>query len=190
MHRIHKGEYGYIPYQKKMTIIRTVICFALCAAIFAIGYITTGTRKNLLTIVAVLGCLPASKSLVNVIMFLRAKGCSEEAHEKVTALSGDGLCQAYDLYMTSYDRNYPVAHAVSCKGSLIGLGEAMDKTAVHECEKHIDEHLKTDGYKNINVKIFDSIEGYTERLAKIKESDFKSDPSDQGVIEVLKAISL
>ena len=86
MKRVGKGEYGYIAYQRKVVIIRTVIFFAVSIAIFIAGYVTTGTRRNLFTIVAVLGTLPACKSLVNLIMFTKAKGCSEKAHKEIAAI--------------------------------------------------------------------------------------------------------
>lgn len=58
MKRIEKGTPGYLDYKKKVEIIRTVIYFLLVAAIFTLGYVQTKTRSNLLTVVAILGCLP------------------------------------------------------------------------------------------------------------------------------------
>lgn len=48
--------------------------FGVSIGLYVMGYVTTGSNKNLLTIVAVLGCLPACKSLVNLILFLKAEG--------------------------------------------------------------------------------------------------------------------
>ena len=67
MKKIQKGKPGYLNYKKKVEIIRTIVYFAIVLAIFALGIWQTGTRLNLLTVVAILGCLPASKSLVGVI---------------------------------------------------------------------------------------------------------------------------
>ena len=78
-----KGQYGYIKKQRNRVIIWTVILFVIAFSLFIAGYVMTKTKKNLLTIVAVLGLLPASKSLVNAIMFWRAKGCSEAFYHKV-----------------------------------------------------------------------------------------------------------
>ena len=66
MTKVIKGEPGYLDYKRKAEIIRTVIYFALVAAIFILGYSQAHTRLNLMTVVAVLGCLPASKALVGV----------------------------------------------------------------------------------------------------------------------------
>ena len=59
--KIAKGQYGYMDKQRKRVIITTISYYAISLAIFAMGYITTGSKRNLLTIVAVLGLLPASK---------------------------------------------------------------------------------------------------------------------------------
>ena len=61
MKRIEKGTPGYLDYKKKVEIIRTVIYFLLVLP-FTLGYVQTKTRSNLLTVVAILGCLSCRKS--------------------------------------------------------------------------------------------------------------------------------
>ena len=189
MKRINKGEYGYIAYQRKVVIIRTIIFFAISVAIFIIGYITTGTRRNLLTIVAVLGCLPACKSLVNLIMFAKAKGCSEEAHKEIEGIA-DSLNDVYDLYMTSYDKNYAVSHIVICGNIVTGFSEDMDPDTARDCEKHIKEHLAIDGFKDMTIKMFTDLHKYTDRLKQLKELDDKGNYDSAAVLNTLIAISL
>ena len=70
MKKIQKGKPGYLNYKRKVEILRTVIYFVIVLAIFALGYWQTHTRLNLLTVVAILGCLPASKALVGLRHFL------------------------------------------------------------------------------------------------------------------------
>ena len=68
MKKAEKGSCGYIQYQKKKRLVVTFILFLIPLAIYATGYIQTKTRLNLFTVVAILGCLPACKSLVGLIM--------------------------------------------------------------------------------------------------------------------------
>ena len=96
-----KGTEGYIRSQKKYEVIRTLLYFAVSLSLYVAGYIQTGQRANLLTIVAVLGCLPASKSAVSAIMFLRARGCSAEAAKEIEA--GDTVEIDFDSGII-YDR--------------------------------------------------------------------------------------
>lgn len=185
---VHKGEYGYISYQKKWTIIRTAIYFAICIAIFVVGYITTGSRRNLLTIVAVLGCLPACKSFVNVVMFLRAKGCSEALHSMIlethTKLSG-----LYDLYLTSYKTNFDLSHMIIAEKTIIGVVEVAG-TDTAALEKHIEDHLKQDGCKDMMVKIFSDKNKYVERINQLSELDIKPLAKQDEILEMLLSISL
>ena len=51
--KITKGNPGYLDYQKKIEIFRTILYFAIVAALFGLGYSQTHSNKNLLTIVAV-----------------------------------------------------------------------------------------------------------------------------------------
>lgn len=196
MHRIRKGEYGYIANARKLTIIRTVIYFALCAAVFIIGYVTTGTRRNLLTIVAVLGCLPASKSLVNTIMFIRARGCDEDTHaqiEDTLKKAGDlssRMKSAYDLYMTSYNKNYPVSHLTVYGNMVTGLIPGADTDIVNGCEKHIDERLKQEGISGLTIKIFNDTGKYVLRLEKLSELDAGAGPDPARILDTLMSVSL
>ena len=112
----YKGSYLYLDTQRRYEIIRTVILYAIAIALFVIGYVTTGTKKNLLTIVAVLGVLPASKSLVSVIMFMRYKSFREK-------IDCDGLLNAYDMIFTSEKINYRVSHLCVSDSCIIGYSE-------------------------------------------------------------------
>ena len=57
-----KGEAGYIQARKKQLILKAVLEFGIVIALLILGIWQTHTRLNLLTVVAVLGCLPAAKS--------------------------------------------------------------------------------------------------------------------------------
>ena len=116
--KVQKGQFGYLSYKKKLTTIVTIGMFAISIALYIAGYVTTKTNANMLTVVAVLGCLPASKSAVSMIMFLKAKGCSEEDKAIVEAAIGS-LDGYYDLYFTGYSKNFPTDHLVVTKNSII-----------------------------------------------------------------------
>lgn len=190
--KIEKGQYGYIKKQRTKTILRTLGMFAISLAIFCIGILTTNTKENLLTVVAVLGCLPASKSAINMIMFLRAKGCSEEVYIKIQHHAGK-LTSLYDLIFTSYDKNYQISH-MAVKDNLI-CGYSEDKKCSETaCSKHIEAFLKQGGCKNITVKIYKDLEKYCEGLDNLsgqqnKEDEIKNQQLDNILLNLL-AISL
>ena len=160
--KVVKGQYGYIKKQRLKVIIRTLLMFALSLALFLIGIWSTGTKKNLLTIVAILGCLPASRSAVNMIMFIRAKGCSEQTHEKISGHS-TGLTELYDMVFTSYEKNYQISHMVIKDNVVCGYSEDAG-CDIKACEKHLDTFLKQGGCKGVTIKIFGDVEKYCEGL--------------------------
>ena len=54
--KIQKGDAGYLRRRKRLLILEAVVSFGLVAALVIAGYVTTKTKLNLLTVVAVLGC--------------------------------------------------------------------------------------------------------------------------------------
>lgn len=184
-----KGCYGYLDRQRKLEILKTVVMFGISLALYAAGYITTKTNKNLLTLVAVLGCLPASKSAVSMIMFLRAKGCSAALKEKIEE-HAKGLSQRFDLYLTSYAKNFQISHAVMKGRSLIGITEdsTFDENA---CGEHLKSMFAKNGFKNITVKIFKSESDYLERLDSLRASEIEDNAEfNEKVLSLLEDISL
>lgn len=183
-----KGTRNYLDTQKKYEVIRTVIYFAISISLFVAGYIQTGRRANLLTIVAVLGCLPASKSAVGAVMFLRFKSCARDAAEEIEG-HAQGLSCLYDMVFTSYKRNYVVSHLAVCGNTVCGYAEGGGAFGENEFYKHIGDILKTDGHKNVTVKIFTNLAKYTERLEQLKGLEPK-EAATRAIISTLKSVAL
>ncbi len=186
--KVQKGSYGYLAYQKKASLIWTILFFALSFAVYIMGILSTGSNKNLLTIVAVLGCLPACKSAVGTVMFFRASGCSREAWEKISVYD-DSLTGLYDMYFTSYKKNFPISHMV-LKGNVICAYTESGKCDCNAGEKHLEQMLLQDGYKHITIKIFDHLGKYTDRLGQLSKLDTEEHRNRQEIIRTLRSISL
>ncbi|HKM34945.1 MAG TPA: hypothetical protein VJY54_09420, partial [Lachnospiraceae bacterium] len=161
-----KGTKEYINSQRKYEIIRTSIYFCLSLALFAAGYITTGSRNNLLTIVAVLGCLPASKSLVETIMYCKYKSLRNE-HADLIEKHSKGLNCLYDLIFTTREKTYPVLHMTIRNQNVIGYAES-GILSEKNCEDHLKTSLKIDHHTDLSVKIFLDINKYTNRMEQLK----------------------
>lgn len=188
--RMVKGQYGYIDRQRKKVIIWTIFLFAVALGLFGMGIWSTGTKKNLLTIVAILGCLPACKSAVQVIMLLKAKGCSKELKDRVSTYGTD-FTELYDLFFTSYEKNYQVSHMV-IKGSVV-LGCTEDaKCDTSACEKHLDGLLKRGGCKGVAVKIYEDVQKYCEGLENLKKQEVEMADEEklEDIVMNLMSVSL
>lgn len=182
-----KGQKNYLNVQKRYEVFRTVLYFGISVSLFAAGYLTTGEKTNLLTIVAVLGCLPASKSAVSAVMFLKYKSCSPETAEAVREYSQDLHC-LYDMVFTSYKKNFSVAHLAVRGNTVCGFSEngSFEEEAFRS---HVDNILKMDGHKDVTVKIFTNLSKYTERLEQMKALE-KSEEKTNGIISTLKSVAL
>ena len=182
--KLDKGMFGYFTQEKKWTILRTVLYFALSLAIFLIGYITTKSKVNLMTVVAVLGCLPASKSAVNMIMFLKTKECSDKVYQTISQ-HGTNLIGLYDLYFTSYEHNFLINHMIVFSNTLCAYTEPEHKWKAEQFEKHIQKMVLQDGKKDITVKLFTDLDKYVKRM-----DEAESLVADQVQTESLKHLLL
>lgn len=183
----YKGTQNYLNTQKKFEVIRTIVYFGISLSLFAAGWITTGTKLNLLTIVAVLGCLPACKSAVQMIMFLRYKSLSTQAADTIKSHS-QGLSQVYDMIFTSYEKNFSVGHMAVKGNTLIGYTEqpGFEEKAFNS---HIDQILKTDRHIHTSVKVFTDLKKYTERLDQLQKLDTE-DSNTEDILATLKNVVL
>lgn len=184
---VFKGTKDYINTQKKYEIIRTLIFFFLSLSLFAAGYITTKTKTNLLTVVAVLGCLPACKSLVGAIMFLKFKSLSAEAAGKIEAVRKT-LPQLYDMVFTTYDKNYVVGHMVIAGNTVCGYTENKDFQE-KGFNTHIQKVLQLEQYKNVSVKVFTDLNKYLERIEQLEKLETEN-ANILGIMDTLKSVAL
>lgn len=183
-----KGKRDYLDTQKKYEIMRTTAFFAISILLFLGGYIQTGSRANLLSIVAILGCLPASKSAVGMVMFLRFGSCSAGTADEIERHS-QGLCCLYDMVFTSYKKNYPVSHLAVCGNTVCGFAESGERFQENDFYRHIADILKMDGHKGVTVKIYTNLQKYTERLEQMKGLE-ANEAGTGAVIATLKSVAL
>lgn len=185
---VSKGSYGYLKNYRVVAAIRTLLFFGVSIGLYAMGYLTTGSNRNLLTIVAVLGCLPACKSLVNLIIFLKAEGCSEALQNEVRVYDGR-LLIFYDMYFTSYQKNFAVSH-MALKGNILCGMTETPRCDCNAAEKHLEQMLAQEGIKNITVKIYSSRDKYIDRLSQIANLDTEERRDQSQIVDLLYSISL
>ncbi len=160
-----KGTYEYAVYKRKADIIVTLILFALALGLYITGRIATGSNKNMLTIVAVLGLLPASKMVVEVIMSFKVHPCNLALKEKLDKNTG-ALCGLYNMYFTSYEKNFGFAHMVVTKNAVLCYA-TENKVEEKAFQKHLTDLLKKEGIKDTLIKVFYNEEKYIKRLIEL-----------------------
>lgn len=173
-----KGEFGYPVCERKFVILRTTIYFLISFAVFLLGYFSTGKKENLLTIVAVLGLLPSSKSLVSVIMYLRIPTFSEKIYQEIST-EIKSVHAIYSMYLTSYKLNFPITCFAVRGNNLIGYTEFQNCNS-SACEEHIKDILRQNSKKNVTVKIFRCNEQkkFMDRINQLNELESSKDEEE------------
>lgn len=183
-----KGSYEHAKYKRTVDILITVFLFLLSLGLFFIGYVATGSKRNLLTIVAVLGLLPACKMVVDVVMCFRVKPVDEKVRDCIDKAIGK-LYGLYHIYFTSYDKNFPIDHLVITSNSVIGYS-SNSKFDEKAFSAHLTEHLRKDGIKDITIKIFDDYNKYLNRLSELNNLDDETIAVNIGVRNLILNITL
>lgn len=163
--RIRKGEYGYIKFQRKIELCKTILMLLLSVGIYRMGIYSTGSNQNLLTFVAVLGCLPMAKFAVNFVLFTKASGCSEAVFNRLSSENIKPMF--YDLFYTTAKKNFQISVMDYKRGSLIMLSEDV-KVDVSLAEEHLKIILKNCGYENVTVKLYTDVDKFILRLNELK----------------------
>lgn len=199
--KVQKGDFGYIQWQKKQRILVTLELFFIPLVAFVIGVLVTGTRNNLITVIAVVGCLPACRSLVGVIVMWMQKPMEEELYQEIRQHQKE-LTMAYELVVTTYEKN-AFLDAVAICGNKVAAYSSRMKESPEYIEQHIRKILKQNGYKT-EVKVFKEKRAYLDRLDHLNahkaelERDIKFEPDerypdldrDQLIRHLILAISL
>lgn len=95
----------------------------------------------------------------------------------------------YDMYFTSYQKNYPVSHLV-LKGSILcGIMED-GRVNCREAETHLEQMLAQEGIKNMTVNIFSQTEKYIDRLSRLRDLEADESKHREEILRLLYAISL
>lgn len=181
-----KGEFGYLPYQKKIVTFRTILLFAMALIIFFTGYFWTNTKANIFSIIAVLVLLPASRSLVSMIMYFRIPAYNEKNMKEIQNSCHD-ISLLFQLYLTSYQKNFPIS-CFAVKGNhLIGFTE-FDECDTNACEEHIQGILKQNSIKNVTIKVFKDKNKFIDRIKQLE--NMESHKQDDDIISYILDISL
>lgn len=184
--KYQKGQYEYAKYNKIYESIKTIIMFALSYGVYLIGLKIAGSNRNYLTILAVLGLLPASKSLIGMIMAFRVKSTTESFKLNVDKHIGS-ITGLYHLFFTSDDKNFKIDHLVVVENSIIGFS-SDSKFDANNFINHMNKHLKMDAITGVVIKIFSDEKLYLKRLDELNSNNH-TEPNIK-VLELIHNITL
>ena len=180
-----KGTYGYIRKQTVFECVKTAVMFAMAFGLYFIGYLTLHTNRSLWSVLAVLALLPASKSLVCVIMLARFRSLNVEDHERYEK-SRKNLPVLYENVLTTRERTFYVPVICVAKGA-VNCFAKLDTKDVNTLSEHLSSVLKSAGH-NVIVKVYSDEKAFCERVSGIDTANDKYNA--EPVITTIKAVSL
>ncbi len=198
MKSVKKGTIGYTKDHRKWMLIKLAVFTAIALAVFLLGFWVTKTTKNLLTIVAVVGALPISKTAVEVIMAYKRKPMDPKIHREISSKAGH-LEQAYELLFTTAETSYGVEAAVIEGKDVIGY--TIDpKCDVVKLQAHLVKMLDANELPAY-VKIFKDYKNFMDRVGDLERREksdipYKQNPTypelnrDQLIRHLLLALSI
>ena len=190
--KTEKGQKGYLKARKQKYLIAAIVEFMIVAAVFVTGYIQTGSRLNLLTVVAVVGCLPAAKMLVEFITMAPYKGITEEKYQQLEE-HAPLILRAYDMIITSSQKVMPL-DAVVISGHIVCGYASNPKTDETALARHIKEILKNNHYEKMTIKIFHDYKAFISRaegmnnIASVEKKE--SLKRERAILKIILNISM
>lgn len=164
--KILKGEFGYFQSEKKKRLAVTAILFAVPLVIFFTAWAYLKTRMTVWTVASIVGCLPACRSMVNLIMLLKCRPLDAKLYETISSRQGR-LDMAYELYMTFYEKSAYI-DAVAVCGNSVAAYSSDPKIDASYMETNAQKIIRKNGYK-VTVKIFTDLRPFLERLDSMNE---------------------
>lgn len=196
--RLEKGTYGYMDRLKVQEWKKAAVMLAVPILVFLIGWAVMKTRLQVVTVIAIVGCLPGCNQVVHAIMASRYHSMDWALYEEVEAARGDRMA-LYENVFTTYDKNFVVDSIVISGRDVLGYS-SDEKTDAKAAETHLTTILKQNSYKQ-NVKIMKDKKAYLTRVKELaskepEEVPFREDERcpgmtrDEVVSYILQSISL
>lgn len=185
MNNARKGQWGYFKSERKRRILMTAVILGAALLILFSGMAYFHTRKNIMTVVAMVCMIPAAMSLVSVIMFFMRRSLPEEEYRELSAHEGD-LTVAYELYLTSQKENALVDCVVICGNEIVGY-ISDGKSDPRFAADHVQMMLRADGFKtSVHMlrdrrKFIERMDSLNAHSAELREGlSYKPDPGYEG----------
>ena len=196
--RLEKGTYGYMDRLKVQEWKKAAVMLAVPILVFLICWAVMKTRLQIVTVIAIVGCLPGCNQVVHAIMASRYHSMDRALYEEVEVVRGDRMV-LYENVFTTYDKNFVVDSIIISGRDVLGYS-SDEKTDAKAAETHLTAILKQNSYKQ-HVKIMKDKKAYLTRVKELaskepEEVPFREDERcpgmtrDEVVSYILQSISL
>lgn len=183
-----KGQKGYYKIQKRKELLLTVLFFGIVLAVFLAGILTVKSRLNVMTVVAIVGVLPASKKALFFFMICKKKECSESRYAKICAHQGS-VPGIFELLITSPKKAHPI-DAIHVRGGEMIVLTHDEKCDIKDFLELVTGILKNNHLEKVHVKVFTKDNPYLERLEYFNQTVGKEGEETSDILRLMLAISV
>lgn len=164
--KVPKGSYGYIQSQKVKRTLITLITLSIPIAAFLIGWAVNGSKESIVTVIAIVGCIPGCKFAVSMIMMFLQKPMKADVYEKIKEHKRD-LTGGYEMVISAYEKQ-TFLDSLVVVGDHVAAYSSRENTDASFAAKHIQTILRDNGFY-VHVKVFTDMKHYLERLDQLYE---------------------
>lgn len=174
--RAEKGTFGYVDYQKQKLLFKTLGEFLAVSFIFCGGYLICGTKNNICTVIAIVLVLPAVRSLVRYLMFVKANSPDREQYELLSGKTA-GFPLLSDCILTCRSKNIYVRFAV-VTDTVIYCYAKDCVLAAADFESGLSEFIASCG-DTVNVKLFTDFNLFLKRVTALHPVENKEKKTER-----------
>ena len=157
-----KGIYGDRKRYKTTTVIMALAILAFIILLVVYGYIHTGSRKNIFTIMAILSVLPFAKMCSILTTLIPYPSMPQTQADELKAAAGE-LEVLYDIVYSTEKTVFPIDCLVIEEGRLLAYSPVHDKKAT-TLPKALKSLLNEKGYSGYTVKVLSDYESFKQMV--------------------------
>lgn len=177
--KIEKGNAGYISGRKKTLGLQTAAVFALAVIVFVVGLVLMSGVLNLLTIAALLVCVPGVRLLRQFLEVFPYHTIEENEYQEIEE-KGYLLTTAYDLVLKTKKHTMPLSAVVISNHTVFGY--APDKKADPELTAaYLKKMLTKTRMQPSTVKVFSEYVPFLSRVEGLNNMIEVSQSADKRV---------
>ena len=190
--KLHKGTAGYISAKKRQLAFIIGMVAVIAILLLAAGYFVFDTRLNILSVLAVIICIPICRTLVNLIMLIPHHTVSEQIEMELSAVTED-LTVLYDLVITSEKKAMQVDALVISPTTICGY-TSLPQTDTEYASVHIKNMLAKNNIEKMTVKIFKDYTAFKSRAEGMENivsvQHLPSHEREEEIAQIIQDISL
>lgn len=169
MFRVKKGHHGYIRRRKKLLMAEVAGMLVGIIGFIVIGIIVSGSRKNLLTVAAMVSVIPMVNQFVVLVALWKYQPRPDEEYEQVAKIVKKGILDTELVITSKTDKSFLLDYAcIHEKGVFCYCSDK--NVSEKKAAEYIKGFMKTNNLKT-DVFVIRDWKNYLNRIRDLEEWD-------------------